>query len=112
MTHCQLLKRMFQRRKVGRFKLTLQFCGLGPAEWRVLLEGIADNTHLHTVTLSEHSVAVQPGTLLPLLRVPSIVNLLAVCAAGWTAEAFEEIVLAMRTNTALRDLTLTFSLLR
>ena len=103
---------MLQRRKVGRLKLKRQDSGLGADEWRLLAEGIADSAQVDTGTLVEGSESVQPGTLLPLLRGASIVNRLAVCAAGSTAVAFEEFVLAMRTNTALRDLTLTFSLLR
>jgi hypothetical protein len=84
---CKLLKRMLQRRKVGRLKLKRQDSGLGADEWRLLAEGIADSAHVNTGTLGEGSESVQPGTLLPLLRGASIVNRLAVCAAGSTAVA-------------------------
>jgi hypothetical protein len=105
MESCQLLKRMLQR-KVTLFQLKLEDCGLGADEWRVVSEGISDNTRLHTVTLVERNVTVVTGTLLPLLQEPSFVNHLEVRAAGWTSEAFEEFVMALRTNTVLCDLTL------
>jgi hypothetical protein len=101
---CRLLQRMLQR-KVRLFQLKLDNCGLGNDEWHVVSEGIRDNTHLHTVTLIERDVTVQPGTLLPLLQKPSFVKQLEVRAAGWSAEAFEELVRALRTNTVLCDLT-------
>jgi hypothetical protein len=64
----------------------------------VVSEGIADNTHLYTVTLSERRVTVGPTTLLPLLQDPSVVNCLEVGAAGWSGGAFAPFVRAMQTK--------------
>jgi hypothetical protein len=102
---CRLLQTML-RREVQLFKLTLEDCGLGNEEWRVVAEGIRDNTHLHTVTLIERTLTVQPGTLLPLLQEPSFVNHLEVHAAEWSAEAFAEFVTELRALPVVCDLTL------
>jgi hypothetical protein len=102
---CRLLQTML-RREVQLFKLKLEDCGLGNEEWRVVAEGIRDNTHLHTVTLIERTLTVQPGTLLPLLQEPSFVNHLEVQAAEWSAEAFAEFVTELRSIPALCDWTL------
>jgi hypothetical protein len=54
----------------------------------------------------ERHATVRPGALVSLLRAPSAVNRLEVAAAGWSAGAFQEFVLALRTNAVLCDLTL------
>jgi hypothetical protein len=108
MEHCHLLKHMLQR-SVQLSWLALTECGLGNDEWRVVAEGVAANPHTHTFMIGETHAVVQRGTLLPLLRSPSVVRRLAVCAASWSDDeddddgAFEEFVRELRTNTVLRD---------
>jgi hypothetical protein len=106
MEHCHLLRRMLQR-DVQLSWLALTECGLGNDEWRVVAEGVAANPHTHTFMIGETHAVVQRDTLLPLLRSPSVVRRLAVCAASWSDGdgdgAFEEFVRELRTNTVLRD---------
>jgi hypothetical protein len=113
MEHCHLLRHMLQR-NVQLSWLALTECGLGNDEWRVVCEGVAANPHTHTFMIGETHAVVQRGTLLPLLRSPSVVRRLVVCAASWSGEgddndddddegAFEEFVRELRTNTVLRD---------
>jgi hypothetical protein len=87
------------------FQLKVQDCELGADEWRVVCEGISGNTEMHTVALIERHATVRPGALVPLLQAPSAVSRLEVAAAGWSAGAFQELVVALRTNTVLCDLT-------
>jgi hypothetical protein len=101
---CQHLKRMLQR-EVPLFQLKLQDCGLGADEWRGVCEGISGNPEMHTVALIERHATVRPGALVSLLQAPSAVSRLEVAAAGWSAGAFQEFVLALRPNTALCYLT-------
>jgi hypothetical protein len=106
MEKCQLLKRMLQR-KVRLAWLSLVNCGLGAEEWRTVCEGVAaSGDQVATVTLEEVGVTVGPDTLMPLLRLPSAVDDLLVCASGWSDGAFEEFVKGLRTNECLVALSL------
>jgi hypothetical protein len=106
MEKCRLLKRMLQR-KVRLAWLSLVNCGLSAEEWRTVCEGVAaSGGQVDTVTLEEVGVTVCPDTLIPLLRLPSAVDDLLVCASGWSDGAFEAFLKGLRTNECLVALSL------